>query len=89
MKEEGNPYEHYIKDEARFVSDSDCKSGWLAGEIEGKALQDQASAIGNAAAGSYSSSKIANEASKNSDADKAARDALKGIDTTGLENLGK
>jgi hypothetical protein len=29
MKEEGNHYEHFIKDEARFAGDPDYKSGWL------------------------------------------------------------
>ncbi len=85
MKEEGNHYEHYIKDHARFVNDLEYKSGWLAGEAEGKALQDQAVSVGNAAAGAYSSSQI----SKDTDFDKTAKDAVKDVDTTGMENLGK
>jgi predicted small secreted protein len=89
MKEEGNNFEHYIKDEARFSSDREYESGWLAGELEGKALQDQAVAVGNAAAGAYSSSEIDKEVSKSTDYDKAARDAVKGVDTTGMEDLGK
>jgi hypothetical protein len=89
MSEEGNPYEHYIKDEARFVADLEYKSGWLAGEVEGKALQDQATSIGNAAAGAYSGSQIIKEARKSTDADKAARDAVKGVDTSGMDSLGK
>ena len=47
----GSSYEHFIKDEARFAKDPGFKSGWLAGEVEGKSLQDQAVAMGNAAAG--------------------------------------
>jgi hypothetical protein len=89
MKEEGNHYEHFIKDEARFAGDPDYKSGWLAGEVEGKALQDQAVSIGNAAAGAYSGSQISKETRKNSDMDKVARDAVKGVDTTGMDSLGK
>ncbi len=89
MKEEGNNYEHFIKDEARFTKDPDYKSGWLAGEAEGKSLQDQAVAVGNAAAGAYSSSQISKETKKNTDMDKVAKDAVKGIDTTGMDSLGK
>ena len=89
MKEEGNHYEHFIKDEARFVSDPEYKSGWLAGESEGKALQDQAVTIGNAAAGAYSGSQTSKEARKSTDMDKAAKDAVKGVDTTGMDSLGK
>lgn len=89
MKEEGNRYEHYIKDEARFVRDPDYKSGWLAGETEGKILQEQAVSIGNAAAGAYSGSQINKETLKNTDMDKVARDAVQGADTTGMDNLGK
>jgi len=89
MKEEGNHYEHYIKDETRFARDLEYKSGWLAGEVEGKALHDQAVSIGNAAAGAYSGSQISKEIRKNTDMDKAARDAVKGIDTSGIDSLGK
>ncbi|CAH0991963.1 hypothetical protein SIN8267_02078 [Sinobacterium norvegicum] len=89
MKEEGNHYEHYIKDEVRFGNDAEYKKGWLAGEREGKTLQDQASSIGNAAAGAYSSSQIYKESKKATDIDKAAQDGIKGADTTGLDKLGK
>jgi len=89
MQEEGNHYEQFIQDEARFISDPEYKSGWLAGEAEGKALQDQAATIGNAAAGAYSGSQISKEARKSTDMDKVARDAVKGVDTTGMDSLGK
>jgi hypothetical protein len=89
MKEEGNPYEHFIKDEARFRDDTGYRSGWMAGEVEGNSLQDQAVAVGNAAAGAYSSSQISKEAGKSTDFDKTAKDAVKGVDTTGMENLRK
>jgi hypothetical protein len=85
LAEEGNTFEHFIKDEDRFINDPEYQSGWLAGESEGKSLQDKAMAIGNAAAGVYSSPQV----SKSTDMDKVAIDALKGVDTTGMESLGK
>ena len=51
MKEEGNYFEHYIRDIERFKTDSEYKAGWLAGEAEGKRLQKQANEIGAAASG--------------------------------------
>lgn len=89
MNEEGNHYEHHIKDEARFVGDPEYKLGWLAGEAEGKALQKQAVSLGKTAAGTYSSSQTSKEASENTDMDRAAREAVKGVDTTGMDSLGK
>ncbi|MCM2680206.1 hypothetical protein [Echinimonas agarilytica] len=83
LKEEGNDFEHYIRDEQRFSADSDYKLGWLAGESEGKSLQDQAATIGNAMAGAYSPS----SSNTTSDADKVARDVLKKTDTSGLGSL--
>ncbi|MEP4485307.1 MAG: hypothetical protein ABJ013_06750 [Halioglobus sp.] len=88
MKEEGNNYETYIKDTARFESDTDYRTGWLAGEAEGRVLQDQAVAAGNAAAGAYSAHQIGKEIDKN-DPDKIAKDAVKGIDTDSLKSLEK
>jgi len=87
MKEEGNNFEHYLKDEARFASDPGYKTGWLAGEVEGKALQDQAASIGNAAATVYTGSQINKEIKKDTNFDKIAKDAVKGANTSGLENL--
>ncbi len=89
MKEEGNAYEHYIRDETRFADDPDYKAGWLAGESEGKRLQDEAVAIGNAAAGAYSASESSKHHDSGSDIDKVAKDAVKGVDTTGMDQLGK
>ncbi|MEM1114437.1 MAG: hypothetical protein AAGI11_21170 [Pseudomonadota bacterium] len=87
LKEAGNPYESYIRDQDRFEGDADYKAGWLAGEAEGKKLQAQAEAVGNAAAAGYSGY----EAGKHSgsDIDKAARDAVKGVDTSDLKVLEK
>ena len=89
MSEEGNRYEHYIKDASRFDADEDYRRGWEAGETEGKQLQDQAMAVGEAAAGAYSGVKIGKEVDRHTDADGIARDAIKGVDTTDLKNLGK
>ena len=88
MKEAGNTWEHYIRDHERYQKDSEYREGWQAGEEEGKRLQEQASAIGNAAAGSYSGYQINKEVKKN-DPDKVAKDAVKGVDTKALEALEK
>jgi hypothetical protein len=88
MKEAGNQYDHYIKDTERFGSDADYRDGWLAGEAEGKKLQAQAVAAGNAAAGAYSAHQIGKEVDKQ-DPDKIANDALKGVDTGALKSLEK
>lgn len=88
LREAGNNYEHFIKDTERFVSDADYKAGWLAGEAEGKKLQTQANAAGNAAAGAYSGYRVGKEVDKN-DPDKIARDAVKGVDTDALKSLEK
>ncbi|NOH74730.1 hypothetical protein F0248_05570 [Vibrio crassostreae] len=81
MQEAGNDFENYMKDEKRFDSDTDYKQGWLAGESEGKKLQDEATSIGKGIAGSYP------QKTDSTNTDDMAKDALKGIDTSGLENL--
>ncbi|WP_394244588.1 hypothetical protein [Vibrio astriarenae] len=81
MSEEGNDFETYIKDEARYLADKDYQAGWLAGEAEGKELQSQASAIGKGLATSYPSQ------SHDDDFDQVAEDVVKGMDTSGLKNL--
>ena len=86
MREAGNRYEQYIKDTVRFESDSDYREGWLAGEAEGKKLQEQAVAVGNAAAGAYSAQQIEKEIDKN-DPDNVAKEAVKGVDTDALKSL--
>jgi len=89
MSEEGNRYEHYIKDESRFSTDPNYKQGWIDGESEGKKLQDQATSIGQAIGGAYSGVQINKEAKKSRDFDKVSKDAVKGVDITGMEKLGK
>ena len=86
LKEAGNHYEQYIKDTERFKSDSDYRDGWLAGEVEGKKLQAQAEAVGNATAGAYGAHQIGEAIDKN-DPDKVAKDAVNGIDTDVLKSL--
>ena len=88
MEEGGNHYEQYIKDTERFQSDAEYRAGWLAGEAEGKKLQAQAVAAGNAAAGAYSAHEIGKEVDKN-DPDRVAKDAVKGVDAGALESLEK
>lgn len=87
MSEQGNAWEHYIRDEARFKTDTDYKSGWLAGESEGQRLQAQATNIGNAASGAYSYESIHKEVEQQRDFDQIAKDAVKGTDTSSLNNL--
>lgn len=82
MKEEGNNFEHYIRDVERFKTDPEYKSGWLAGEAEGKRLQKQANEIGAAAGG-------ADSGNKSQDFDQIGKDALKDVDTTELKSLEK
>ena len=88
MREAGNEWEHYIRDHERYDSDEEYRTGWLDGEAEGKRLQEQATAIGNAAAGAYGGYQINKEVKKN-DPDKVAKDAVKGIDTKDLKVLEK
>ena len=89
MREAGNRYEHFIKDAERFSSDVEYRSGWLAGEEEGKRLQANAVAVGNAAAGAYEAAEIQKEVDKQTDFDGIAEDAVKGVDPADLENLQK
>lgn len=89
MQEEGNNYEHYIRDESRFNSDQQYSAGWLAGESEGKRLQDQATAAGNAAAGAYGAAAVNREVQNQNDPERAAEEVLKHTDTTSLKNLEK
>ncbi|MEZ8601098.1 hypothetical protein [Vibrio splendidus] len=81
MQETGNSFEDYIKDQNRFNSDADYKQGWLAGESEGKKLQDEATSIGKGLASSYP------QKNKLMNSDDVAKEALKSIDTSGLESL--
>ena len=89
MSEAGNRYDHYIKDESRFSTDPNYKQGWVAGESEGKKLQKQATSIGKTIGGVYSGVQISKEAKKSRDFDKVAEDAVKGVDTTDMDKLGK
>lgn len=89
MNEAGNSFENYIKDTERFAADTSYKSGWLAGEVEGKKLQKQATSIGSAAGNVYSASQISKEVNKNQDIDKIGNDAMKNVDTSDLKSLEK
>ncbi|MEP5567286.1 MAG: hypothetical protein ABJN62_05575 [Halioglobus sp.] len=90
MKEAGNDWEHYLRDQERFESDNEYREGWLAGEAEGKTLQQQAEAVGNSAAGAYSGYEINKEVNKaKPHPDKIAKDVMKDVDTGELKSLEK
>lgn len=90
LKEAGNHWEHYIRDEARFASDADYRAGWLAGEVEGKKLQAQATSVGEAIGGGNTGYRVGQEADKaGPHPEKAAQDAMKGVDTESLKALEK
>jgi hypothetical protein len=81
MKEAGNYLEHMVKDVHRFEEDVEYRSGWLAGEAEGKRMQEQA----NAAASSYNAGKAADKAGPHPH--DAMEKAMKGVDTEQLKAL--
>ncbi len=85
MQEAGNFLEHFVQDETRFNSDPDYREGWLAGETEGKRIQQES----NAAVGVYSSYQIGREIDKATDYDQIGQDAVKDIDTSALKSLEK
>ncbi len=87
MKEAGNYLEHVIKDEQRFVENSDYREGWLAGEAEGIRMQQQADAIVGGAEG-YRISKEADESTDRAIRE-AGEEATQGIDTSTLKALEK
>ncbi len=88
MKEAGNNWEHYIKDTERFDSDADYREGWLAGVEAGKRLQQQATAAGEAIGGAYTGYQVGKEADKaGPHPEKAAKDAMKGVNTDDLKVL--
>jgi len=90
MKEAGNNWEHMVKDIERFDADSEYRAGWLAGEAEGKKLQAQADAIGQAAGGTYTNYRVGKEVDKaRLNPQAIANDAMKGVDTKELESLEK
>ncbi|YCO00635.1 hypothetical protein ACB087_06295 [Vibrio sp. VNB-15] len=81
MSMAGNDFEHYIRDEARYKSEPDYHQGWDAGELEGRKLQIQAASLGEGVADTYPTN------SAGFDPDKVAKDALKDVDMSELENL--
>jgi len=89
MKQEGNQYEQFIRDEKRFDGDAGYREGWVAGQEEGKRLQVEAASIGNAIGNAYSGAQGNNEVKRNRDFDSIARDAVNDVDTSGMDQLGK
>ncbi|MEP4147773.1 MAG: hypothetical protein ABJL54_11150 [Halioglobus sp.] len=90
MKEAGNNWEHYLRDHERFEADADYKDGWLNGEAEGKRLQEQATAAGNAAAGAYGGYEVGKEVDRaKPHPNKIGKDVMKDVDTDALKALEK
>ena len=86
MQEEGNYLEHYVKDYEKFATDREYAAGWMAGEMEGKSLQDQSQAV----ADGYTGYEIGQEADKASvHPKKITKDVMKGVDTSDFDKLGK
>jgi hypothetical protein len=85
MAEAGNFLDHVVKNSQRYANDAEYRAGWLAGEAEGKQMQEEA----NAATGGYTASQINNEYKKSHDYDAIGRDATKGVDPKSLEPLYK
>jgi hypothetical protein len=85
MQEAGNFLEHFVQDKTRFESDPEYRDGWLAGETEGKRIQQEA----NGAVGVYSAYDIGKEAGKATDYDRIGQEAVKDVDTSGLKTLDK
>lgn len=88
MSEQGNTWEHYIRDRERFDSDQQYRGGWLAGEVEGSRLQAQAAAVGEAVGDGYTGYRVGQEAEKAGPHPKAAlKDAMQGVDTESIRAL--
>jgi hypothetical protein len=85
MQEAGNFLEHFVQDEKRFGSDPEYREGWLAGEAEGKRIQQES----HAAVGVYSSNQIGKEIDQATDYEQIGRDAVKDIDPSSLKSLEK
>ena len=83
MSEAGNYLDHIVKNTSRFKDDAEYHAGWLAGEAEGKRMQEQA----NAAAGAYNAGKIADKAGPHPN--DAMKNATKGVNTDDLKVLEK
>jgi len=83
MKEAGNYLEHIVKDTQRFKEDADYQSGWLAGEAEGKRMQEQS----NAAVNAYNAGRTTDKAEPNPE--DAMNKAMKGVNTDDLKVLEK
>ncbi|MBW8189839.1 hypothetical protein K0504_02230 [Neiella marina] len=74
IKEAGNHWDHYVRDEQKFSNNKDYRDGWLAGEAEGKELQKQAVTVGVAAAVASEAISVKGEMV---DLDKVAQEAAK------------
>jgi hypothetical protein len=89
MREAGNNFEHFIQDRKRYDDDDEYREGWLAGEEEGRKVQAQADAIGDGAAAGIAADQAGKSSKKHGMSKKAMEDAVRGVDTSSLENLEK
>jgi len=85
MKEEGNVFEQFIRDQSSFENNPEYRDGWLAGEKEGQKLQYEA----NIASAAYSDYQAGKAYDRSNNIDKIANDAIKDIDTSDLNELKK
>jgi len=82
MAEAGNMFEHVIRDSKRFDADKEYRDGWLAGQKEGVSIQSSANQ-----SGAYFSGASMQKQKDKHDLDRAAKDAVKDVDTSDLKNL--
>ena len=85
MKEEGNVFEQFIRDQSSFENNPEYRDGWLAGEKEGQKLQYEA----NITSAAYSDYQAGKAYDRSNNIDKIANDAIKDIDTSDLNELKK
>ena len=86
ITEEGNRWDHYVRDEDRFENDPDYRAGWLAGEAEGREEEKQAEAVRSAVGLGVA---IESASHSGGDPDETAQDVIDHTDTSGMEALGQ
>jgi len=89
MREAGNHFEHFVQDRERYDTNDEYREGWLKGEEEGKRIQAQADAVGNAAAIGIAVDAAKTSSGHSGMGEEAMEKATRNVDTSVLENLGK
>lgn len=82
----GNMFEHFVKDVNRFQSDSQYAQGWHDGYQQCRSEQE---ALDRQTQMGIEQQRLLEEKKHHHHQDDMAAEALKGIDTRGLENLKK